>query len=239
MMKFRYKAVETAAGLIAGIALTVPAGALPASAASAAALPGAEVVAATTAAAPGSAPALPPSPMRLKAALLKASDLPRGYAPTTSDSLATVSQIGTDTNICDHRVTSHGPVSTAQAAFIRGLPGPMLFETLSATGPRTARAIVSGIAAAPRICRSIKGSHGDGMDMRIYPLRAPRLGDASAGVRFVIQPPATNMTISGSLISVARGSVAATILLINPQGGGQRELNQIATTAIRKLDHVL
>ena len=78
------------------------------------------------------------------------------------------------------------------------------------------------------------------MDLRVYPLRAPRLGDASAGIRFVVRPPGTGMTIEGSLISVARRGVAATILLINyPRGGNPRELNRIATTAIRKLDRVL
>jgi hypothetical protein len=229
MLRFHNKTVTAALALIAGTTLVSP---MPAKAAPASisAVPGAAAV------------ALPPGPARLKNALLTADDLPRGYAPSNSGYLSTVSSFGTDTNICDHKIGSQKHTPTAQAVFIRGMPGPMLFETLSVTGARTARAIVTGIAAAPRLCKSVNDSSaGPGMQaqLQFFPLRAPRLGDASSGMRFIVRPAATNLVIQGKLISVARGNVAVTILLINSANRDQRELNLVATTAIRKLDRVM
>jgi hypothetical protein len=176
-------------------------------------------------------------PARLRAALLGARDLP-GYSPTTSGYVSTVSSLSTDTNICDHKVGSQAHTPSAQAAFIGGIPGPMLFETLSVTGARTARAIVAGIAAAPRLCRSFNGSAvGMNTQLRISSAPAPRLGDASSAVRFVVRPAATTMVIEGNLISVARGNVAVTLIQIN--GGSRREFETVAAAAIRKLDRVM
>jgi hypothetical protein len=212
MLNFRYKVLGA---LAAGLALAAPI------------------------AAPAANAALP-RPVHLRNALLTAADLPRGYSPGASGSMALVSDLSTDTNICDHRV-SHGQVNTAQATFIRGIPGPMLFETLSATGPRTARAIVAGIAAAPRLCRNLDDANGSGMaaSLRLSPMRVPRLGDASAGLTFTVRPAAVDLTIQGKLISVARRGITVTILLVNSPRNDQRELNLIAAGAIRKLDRVL
>ena len=220
MPKFPYKALVIGASLV-GLAL-IPA---PADAATVPLRPAAVVH---------------PAPVHLQNALLTAADLPPGYSPNSGGSMAIVSDLSTDTNICDHRV-SHGHVNTAQAAFIRGIPGPMLFETLSATGPRTARAIVAGIAAAPRLCRNFNDASGSGMEanLRLYPMRVPRLGDASAGLVFTVRPAAVDMTIQGKLISVARRGITVTILLVNSPRNDQRELNLIAADAIRKLDRVL
>lgn len=226
MLKFRYKAVKVASALMAGLALSAPMTLSAAPAASAAPAPS----------------TLQPGPVRLQDALLTSADLPAGYSPSAGGSMAVVSDLGTDTNICDHRVSSHGHVSTAQATFIRGIPGPMLFETLAATGPRTARAIVAGIAAAPRLCKSFNdGGPHSGMQARLtlHPLRVPRLGDASSGVTFTVRPAGVDMTIQGKLISVARRGVIVTILQLNAPRRDQRELNMIAATAIRKLDRVL
>jgi len=215
MLKFRYKSLGIVAAL-AGFAIYAPA------------------------AGAASPTALRPGPVHLQDALLTAADLPSGYAPNAGGSMAIVSDLSTDTNICDHRV-SHGQVNTAQAAFIRGIPGPMLFETLSATGPRTARAIVAGIATAPRRCKSFTDAGGSGMAaaLRLYPMRVPRLGDASAGLAFSVRPAAVNMTIQGKLISVARRGITVTILLVNSARNDQRELYLIAAEAIRKLDRSL
>jgi hypothetical protein len=224
MLKFRYKSVRIAPALMAGIALS------------------AMVAGPAANAAPldRSAAAVHPGPVHLQDALLTAADLPSGYAPNAGGSMAVVSDLSTDTNICDHRV-SQGHTNTAQAAFIRGIPGPMLFETLSATGPRRARAIVAGIAAAPRRCKSFNDASGSGMaaGLRLYPMRVPRLGDASAGLAFAVRPAAVTMTIQGKLISVARRGVTMTILLVNSPRNDQRELTVIAADAIRKLDRTL
>jgi hypothetical protein len=206
MLKFRYKVLG---GLMAGLLL---------------------------AAAPLAADAALPRPVPLRNALLTAADLPGGYSSDASGSMAFVSDLATDTNICDRQV-SHGSVNTAQATFIRGIPGPMLFETLSATGPRMARAIVAGIAAAPHRCRNLNDAGGAAV-LRLSPMRVPRLGDAAAGLAFTVRPAAVNMTIQGRLISVARRGVTVTILLVNAPGKDQRSLNLIAATAIRKLDRV-
>jgi hypothetical protein len=261
MPRFQNKTVTVALALIAGTALVspVPASAAPTSsetlsgvaladaALSSETLSGVALSGVALADVALSGPtvasvALPPGPGRLAEALLTANDLPRGYAPSSSGYLSSVSSLGADTNICDHKISSQNHTATAQAVFVRGLPGPMLFETLSATGARTARAIVTGIAAAPRLCKTFNaGSPGSGMQaqLQFFPLRAPRLGDASAGMRFVVRPAATNMVIQGKLISVARGDVAVTILIINAPDRGQRELNLVAATAIRKLDRVM
>lgn len=212
MLKFRYKAAVLAAGLALTAPIAVPA-------------------------AHAAADVRRPGPVHLQNALLTTADLPRGYAPNAGGSMAIVSDLSTDTNICDHQV-SHGQVNTAQATFIRGIPGPMLFETLSATGPRTARAIVAGIATAPRRCKSFNDASGSGMaaGLRLYPMRVPHLGDASAGLAFTVRPAAVNLTIQGKLISVARRGITVTILLVNSPRNDQRELNLIAANAIRKLD---
>jgi len=228
MLKFRYKSLRIASALMAGLALSAPVVAPVAALAANAARPA------------GPAAVVHPAPVHLQDALLTAADLPRGYSPSAGGSMAIVSDLSTDTNICDHRV-SHGHVNTAQATFIRGIPGPMLFETLSATGPRTARAIVAGIAAAPRLCKSFNDASGSGMasSLGLYPMRVPRLGDASAGLTFTVRPAAVNMTIQGKLISVARRGITVTILLVNSPRNDQRELNLIAANAIRKLDRAL
>jgi len=207
MLKFRYKSLWMVSALMAGIAILPPA--------AAAGLPG---------------------PVHLQDALLTAADLPSGYAPNAGGSMAIVSDLSTDTNICDHRV-SHGHANTAQAAFLGGIPGPMLFETLSVTGPRTARAIVAGIASAPRRCKSLNS--GTAAGLRLYPMRVPRLGDASAGLAFTVRPAAVTMTIQGKLISVARRGITVTILLVDSPRDDRSELNVIAAGAIRKLDRTL
>jgi hypothetical protein len=178
-----------------------------------------------------------PAPIHLQNALLTTADLPRGYAAGASGSTTLVSNLSVDTNICDHHI-SHNSLNSAQATFIRGVPGPMLFETLSVTGPRAARAIVAAVAAAPRLCRH-SSAPGVAAGMRFAPLRVPRLGDASAGLAFTVRPLPLKMTVQGKLISVARGGVAVTILLVNSPRNDQRELNLIAAGAIRKLDRVL
>jgi hypothetical protein len=228
MPKFHHKTVKAAAALMSGLALVAPAAAPVGAVAPHA--PAAHYLEAS----PSS------SVPRLDAALLSPRDLPAGYAPTVSGYSSTVAGLSTDTNICDHRISSHGQGPAAQATFIRGLPGPMLFETLSATGPRTARAIVAGIAHAPRLCSSFNsGQPGSAMKLRLAPLRVPRLGDASSGIRFSVRPSAFGMTIDGRLIAVARRGVSVTIVQINSSPRDQREFYAIAATAIRKLDRAL
>ncbi|WP_433306930.1 hypothetical protein ACQP2F_22120 [Actinoplanes sp. CA-030573] len=266
MPKFRTKPVVSAAALMAGIALFAPvpahaapvpvAPAAPAAllaapasapfqAASASAPLQAAPASAPLQAAPASAPfqaAPAPGPFQLRDALLDASDLPRGYAPSSSGYMSAVSDLSGDTNICDHRVASPGHSPTAQAVFLRGIPGPMLFETLTGTGPRTARAIVAGIAAAPRRCHAFNDGAPDGAmqsQLQLFPMRVPRLGDASSGIRFSVRPAATNLVIQGRLISIARRGVAVTIILINAGPHDQRDLNTIAAAAVRKLDRAL
>jgi hypothetical protein len=223
MPKFQHKTVRVASALVSGLALLAPA-ATPA----VAALP-------TTTTAAVVRPATP----RLQDALLTAADLPRGYAPTMSGYMGTIAGLSTDTNICDHKISSSGAGTTAQAAFIQGIPGPMLFETLTATGPRAARAIVAGIAAAPRLCKSFGQGPGSSpaSGLELAPLRVPRLGDAASGIQFRLRPAGPMaMTIQGKLISIARRGVSVTIVQVNPARNDRHGLNRIALTAIRKLD---
>ncbi|MCU7726949.1 hypothetical protein ODJ79_24750 [Actinoplanes sp. KI2] len=222
MLRFRYKALRAATALVLGIGLTTPIAAPAANAA-----------------------AGQPGPIQLQNALLTAADLPKGYLPHASSSTRLVSNVASDTNICDHKIPqSH--VNLATTSFIR-VPGPMMFETLSETGPSAARAIVAAIATAPRLCRNVHNVRGSAIagnlhlsaNLHLTALRVPRLGDASAALAFTVRPAGLNTTVQGKLISVARGSVTVTILLLNTPRNDQRELNLIATTAVRKLDRVL
>jgi hypothetical protein len=244
MPTFQYKTVKVAAALISGLALVAPAA--PAGAAlphrlTADASAGRFLEATPGTGATGLRPGLP----RLRDALLTPGDLPRGYAPTMSGYTGTIAGLSTDTNICDHKISSHGAGATAQAAFIRGIPGPMLFETLTLTGPRTARAIVAGIAAAPRLCKSFPHAAGSSpvSGLQLAPVRVPRLGDASSAIRFRVRPAGPMgpmaMDIRGILISVARRGVSVTLVQVNGSRADERELYRVAVTAIRKLDRAM
>ncbi|HEX5203935.1 MAG TPA: hypothetical protein VFW27_28745 [Actinoplanes sp.] len=251
MPTFQYKTVKVAAALISGLALVAPAA--PAGAAlphrlTADASAGRFLEATPGTGATGLRPGatgLRPGLPRLREALLTPGDLPRGYAPTMSGYTGTIAGLSTDTNICDHKISSHGAGATAQAAFIRGIPGPMLFETLTLTGPRTARAIVAGIAAAPRLCKSFPHAAGSSpvSGLQLAPVRVPRLGDASSAIRFRVRPAGPMgpmaMDIRGILISVARRGVSVTLVQVNGSRADERELYRVAVTAIRKLDRAM
>src|SRR5690349_18698770 len=142
MLKFRYKTVEVAAAVISGLALMAPAapagrflettvgataahgisgGAAAASgiSGSATAVRGTSGGATAASGISGSATAARgfsgTATLRLQDALLTPVDLPRGYAPTMSGYTGTIAGMSTDTNICDHKISSHGQGATAQA----------------------------------------------------------------------------------------------------------------------------
>ncbi|MET3424491.1 hypothetical protein BJ973_003703 [Actinoplanes tereljensis] len=185
-----------------------------------------------------------PRPRRLTAALLTIKDLPEGYQPlvgTTGTSM--MGDISTDADICDKRV---GPTvgipksETANAGFSKN-GGPMLFESLTVTGPRTAHALVAGLASAPRLCPSMLTtvpSSGQQARLRIRPLRVPRLGDAAAGLAFSVTFPALKLTVQGKLITVAHRDVALTIMVIGVPATSPREANAITAAAVRKLQRM-
>jgi hypothetical protein len=239
MPKIGYKSVKLAVTVAAGLALTTPVPAVASPPAPAA--PGAPATA--------SAPALAPlsvasRPKRLIAALLAPADLPPGYRPLVgSTGTSMMGDISTDADICDQRIATSPGIhrsETAGVAFSRD-GGPMLFENLTVTGPRSARAIVAGVASAPRLCPSVLTSlpsSGQQARLLIRPLRVPRLGDAAAGVAFTVTFPALNLTVQGKMITVAYRDVATTIMLIGVPQTSPREATAIAAAAVRKLHRI-
>ncbi|WP_213004310.1 hypothetical protein [Paractinoplanes toevensis] len=184
-------------------------------------------------------------PKRLTAALLATTDLPPGYQPMLgSTGTSMMGDISTDADICDHRVATSAGIrksETAGVAFTRTGGGPMLFESLTVTGPRAARALVAGVASAPRLCPSVLTSipsSGQRARLLIRPLRVPRLGDAAAGVAFTVTFPAVNLTVQGKMITVAYRDVATTIMLIGVPQTSPREATAIAAAAVHKLQRI-
>lgn len=233
MLKSRYKTLKAAVVVTAGLAIATP---MPAIASSAGSSPAEEAAAAS---APALVPvAVSPAPKRLKSALLAEKDLP-GYQLLFDDNGTSAADINTDVDSCDQRPgTKAGRTETAEISFVKDGFGPLLIENLTVTGPGPARAMIAGLAAAPRKCPTVKLKlFGQAVTMKLTPLRVPRLGDAAAGIAFMVKLPDRKTPEPGKLIAVAYQGVVVNILLTGTHQPGPSEATAIATTAVRKLQH--
>jgi hypothetical protein len=239
MRKIGYKTVKLATAVVSAVALATPVPALASPAAST------EAGAAATTSAPGVASvAVAPRPRPLTGALLTMNDLPNGYRTMIGGAggMSMMSNINTDADICDSHIGTTGHKGqSAAAAFVKNGGGPMLFQSLAAVGPRGARDIVRGVAVAPRQCPTVLTNvptSGQKARLRLAPLRVQRLGDAAAGLQFLVNLPAVGMTVHGKMISVAYRGVALTIMLVGVPQITPQEANYIAATAVRKLQRL-
>jgi len=71
--------------------------------------------------------------------------------------------------------------------------------------------------------------------MKQSPLRVPRLGDASSGVKVVMRMPEPNPTMHGKMVVVAWRDVSVTLVVMGSAKPDQHEVEKIAATALRKL----
>ncbi|MEU7908920.1 hypothetical protein [Actinoplanes sp. NPDC049118] len=233
MRVFTHKSVRFAVGLPAAIAVSAGIG-LSATAVDAAASPR---VAASPASAARTSHAEQPGRLskRLLDALLTKSDLPAGFATLTDPAKADPSTV----DACNKPIKpapDGKPADSVQVMFMKEKDNTVLFESLTATGDKAARAVVADYADAPRRCRAITLDKGDDeIRMTQFPLRVPRLGDAATGIRFVMKMKEPETTMHGKMVVVASGDISATIMVLGLTKPDQGEVEKIAAAAVEKL----
>ncbi|BEL02549.1 hypothetical protein Q0Z83_007400 [Actinoplanes sichuanensis] len=204
--------------------------------------------AAAQAAAPGepwpvAVAVLPPPPDepasdRLTALLLAAGDLPTGFQPQTGAADDLFARIPAEIAACGKG--ARVPAGTVYREYVRG-PGDedLLVETLAEPGAQAARAAVAKIAGALPGCASFTRAPGElPMELKFaltpYP-RAPKIGDASAAVSFVMTVPTLSLTVKGRLLAAAAGKAQVTVLLMTEADPKVADLEAAARSAADKL----
>jgi hypothetical protein len=195
---------------------------------------------------PGGAAVLPPPPddpdgEPLTAALLAAGDLPSGFASQQGAVDDLFARIPAEIAACGK--AARVPAGTVYREYVRG-PGEeeLLVETLAEPGAGAARAAVAKIAGVLPGCPSFTRAAGElPVDMRFalspYP-RAPKIGDASAAVSFVMTVPTMKLTVKGRLLAAAVGTAHVTVLLMTEADLRVADLEAAARTAVGKLPRV-
>ena len=180
----------------------------------------------------------------LKATLLNASDLPARYR-SAIEPIDVWLDIPKE-NFGEWCPAGSPPARTiagsrthvASAAFTTSGIGAMsLSEQLVVTGARYARSNVAKTAAAPRVCPAsdMIGMTGTHLTVSLVPMDVPRLGDVSAGLRYVIRPRNPNMVVYGANIVVAVRDVFVNVAMSGPNKPDRRELTRIVMTAAAKV----
>jgi hypothetical protein len=195
---------------------------------------------------PGAAPVLPavragdPHAERLTAALLDGPEAPAGFAAqpgATDDLFARI----------PHEIATCGkatgvPAGTVHQEYLRG-PGDeeLLIETLAAPGDRAARATVAALAGAAASCAAFTRPPGDlPTEMRFTVAKhpAPKLGDAAAGLAFVMKVPEMDLAVNGRLLAVATQGVTVTVALMTEGAPKSADLEAAARAAVTKVRNV-
>ena len=244
MPKLGYKTLKAAIAVIASLITVAPAPAIASPAAfspaSAASVAGSSPASAASVAAfsPASAASVA-VPKRLKSALLAERNLP-GFQLLFDDAGILVADINADATFCDQRPSAKpSKAEVAEISFVKDDFGPVLIENLTATGPAAARAVVAGLAAAPRKCPTLKLKlFGEPATMKLSPLRVPRLGEAAAGVGFTLKLPGLKSPAPGTLIAVAHHGVVLNILIVGDERLSPSRTNAVVTTAVGKLQRI-
>jgi hypothetical protein len=208
------------------------------------ALPSAGAAGGPSAARPGHAAVqLPPPPgepagERLSAALLTATEAPAGFTPQLDAVDDLFARIPAEIAACG--AGARVPAGTVYREYVRG-PGDeeLLVETLAEPGADAARAAVARIAAVLPACTSFTRAAGElptdlGFALSPYPL-APKIGDASAAVSFVMTAPTLKLTVKGRLLASAVGKAQVTVLLMTETDPKVADLEAAARTAVGKL----
>ncbi|MEV4281181.1 hypothetical protein [Actinoplanes xinjiangensis] len=195
------------------------------------------------AARPGGAGVLPPPPddpadARLTAALLPAGEVPAGFTPQTDTADDLFARIPAEIAACGNG--TRVPAGTVYREYVRG-PGDeeLLVETLAEPGADAARAAVATLAGLLPGCSSFTRAAGElpmdmGFALSPYPL-APKIGDASAAVSFVMTVPTMKLTVKGRLLAAAAGKAHVTVLLMSETDLKVADLEAAARRAVARL----
>ena len=182
------------------------------------------------------------APKSLKASLLFLSNLPAGYQRVGNPTDAWLNIPPAFFDECQALTSTATPADTgrrthvAVAAFARDQEETVLIELLAVTGDRIARAAVASTAAAWRRCPTSVISEADPrMTISHYRMKVPRLGDASAGVRYVLRMGNPEQVSHAMAITVALRGVYLKILVLGKNEPDSRELDRIARIAVAKL----
>jgi hypothetical protein len=195
---------------------------------------------------PAGAAVLPPPPddpdsERLSAMLLAAGDVPAGFTPQLDTADDLFARIPAEIAACGK--AARVAAGTVYREYVRG-PGDeeLLVETLAEPGAGAARAAVAKIAGVLPGCTSFTRAAGElpmdmGFALSPYPL-APKIGDASAAVSFVMTVPTLKLTVKGRLLAAAAGKAHVTVLLMTETDPKAADLEAAARTAVAKLPKV-
>lgn len=220
------------AALPAGLAASSAGPAAPSGEAAAMSRPARAAVPVPPPASPGG-----PGKDRLTAALLAETELPAGFAPHPDAVDDLFARIPAEIAACGK--AGGVPEGTVYREYLRGANDEeLLIETLAAPGDKAARAAVATIAGALPNCKSFTRAAGalpTEMRFALAAHPAPKLGDVSAGLAFVMTVPDMNLTVNGRLLTAAAGGVQVTTLLMAEGAPKTADLEAATRTAVAKL----
>jgi hypothetical protein len=173
---------------------------------------------------------------RLKAAILTAADLPAGYTvimePTETDSSTTVDACGKPVPPAN----PGKPPDNATVMFLKEKTLDIVSEGLTAVGDKAARDVVADYADAPRRCPTVTMQSGDDeITWTQSPLRVPRLGDASTGLRLVLKMVDPTPDMYGKVVVIAWHDVSIALVVVGVTEPDQHKVEKLAAKALRKL----
>ncbi|GAA4937857.1 hypothetical protein [Actinoplanes utahensis] len=175
---------------------------------------------------------------RLSDALLGGRELPAGFTPQPDAIDDLFARIAGEITACGK--AGGLPETTVYREFVRGAGDEeLLVQTVSAPGMKEARAAVAALGGVLPGCTAFTRAAGElPMEMRFalssYP-RAPKIGDATAGIAFVMTVPTLNLAVNGRLLAVAAGAAHTTVLLMTESSPKTADLEAAARTAVGKL----
>ncbi|WP_433790166.1 hypothetical protein [Actinoplanes sp. CA-252034] len=175
---------------------------------------------------------------RLTALLLAAGEAPTGFTLQTDAVDDLFARIPAEIAACGKG--ARVPAGTVYREYVRGAgEEELLVETLAEPGGDAARAAVTTVAGVLPACTSFTRAAGElpaemGFALSPYPL-APKIGDASAAVSFVMTVPALKLTVKGRLLAAAAGESYVTVLLMSEADPAVADLEAAARAAVTKL----
>lgn len=196
----------------------------------------------TVAPSPSTQPPPPDEPDPLTTALLTATEVPTGFTPQTSGVDDLFARIPAEVAACGRAVTGV-PAGTVYREYVRGpAEEELLVETLAEPGAVAARAAVTKLASVLPGCTSFTRASGQlPMELKfaLTPYTpAPKIGDASAAVSFVMTVPTMNLTVNGRILAAAAGKSHVTALLMSEAAPKVADLEAAARAAVGKLPKV-
>ncbi|GAA1620796.1 hypothetical protein [Actinoplanes couchii] len=170
--------------------------------------------------------------------LLTGTELPAGFTPQLDAIDDLFARIPSEIASCGQN--NQLPAGTVFREFVRGAKDEeLLVETLSTPGDQDARAAVAALRSTLPKCTSFTRAPGDlPMELKFAVAKftgAPKLGDASAGIGFVMTVPEMELTVNGRLITVAARGNRVTLLLMTEKKPKIADLTAAARAAVTKV----